>query len=101
LLRKTMARHVGVLRDREGLTEALSIIQKLEKNCGSVRFLNMLTTAKLIAAAALARTESRGGHYRSDFPNSDPAWRRRTFITLAEAENISAEALKRVPSPVV
>jgi L-aspartate oxidase len=101
LLRKTMARHVGAVRDREGLTEALSIIQKLEKNCRSVRFLNMLTTAKLIAAAALARTESRGGNYRSDFPNSDPAWRRRTFITLAEAEKISAEALKRVPSPVV
>ena len=51
-----------------------------------MRFRNMLTTAKLIAAAALARTESRGGHYRSDFPSRDPAWRHRTFITLADAE---------------
>jgi L-aspartate oxidase len=99
-LRKTMARHVGVVRDRAGLTEALAVIAKLEKNCRSVRFLNMLTTAKLIAAAALARTESRGGHYRSDFPNSDPAWRRRTFITLAEAEEIATAALERVATPV-
>ena len=51
-----------------------------------MRFRNMLTTAKLIAAAALMRTESRGGHYRSDFPEPDPAWRHRTFITLADAD---------------
>jgi L-aspartate oxidase len=100
LLRRTMARHVGVVRDREGLTEALAVIATLEKNCRSARFLNMLTTAKLITAAALARKESRGGHYRSDFPNSDPAWRHRTFITLPEAEKIAVDALKRVPSPV-
>ena len=54
-----------------------------------MRFRNMLTTAKLIAAAALMRTESRGGHYRSDFPEPDPAWRHRTFITLADAERIA------------
>ena len=55
----------------------------------SMRFRNMLTTAKLIAAAALMRTESRGGHYRSDFPEPDPAWRHRTFITLDDAERIA------------
>jgi L-aspartate oxidase len=50
----------------------------------------MLTTAKLVAAAALARTESRGGHYRADFPDSDPAWQHRTFMTLADAERIAS-----------
>ncbi len=100
LLRHTMARHVGVVRDRAGLEEALSVIARLEKNCRSIRFLNMLTTAKLITAAALARTESRGGHYRSDFPDSDPAWKHRTFITLADAERITAGSAQRVASPV-
>jgi L-aspartate oxidase len=99
LLRHTMARHVGVVRDRTGLAEALSVIARLERSCRSTRFLNMLTAAKLIAAAALARTESRGGHYRSDFPESDPAWRHRTFITLADAERIAA-ARPREPAAV-
>ena len=49
----------------------------------------------MIAAGALARTESRGGHYRSDFPTADPAWRHRTFMTLAEAERIAADASAR------
>jgi L-aspartate oxidase len=86
-----MARHVGVVRDRAGLAEALSVIARLEQACRSTRFLNMLTAAKLIAAAALARTESRGGHYRSDFPDADPAWRHRTFLTLADAGRIAAD----------
>jgi succinate dehydrogenase/fumarate reductase flavoprotein subunit len=43
-------------------------------------------SARMVATGALARTESRGGHYRRDFPDRDPAWQRRTFMTLAEAK---------------
>jgi L-aspartate oxidase len=50
---------------------------------------NMATAALLIAAAALQRTESRGGHYRSDCPNSDPQQARRTFITLDQARAVA------------
>ena len=42
----------------------------------------MATAAQLITAAALRRTESRGGHYRSDRPDTDPRQATRTFITL-------------------
>jgi len=97
LLRRTMSRHVGVVRDRAGLAEALSVIGELEGQCSSTRFLNMLVAAKMITAAALARTESRGGHHRSDFPDSDPAWQRRTFLTLADADRIAAERTPAAP----
>jgi L-aspartate oxidase len=89
-LRHTMSAAVGVVRDRAGLERALAAIAGLEKRARAPRFHNMLTTAKLVAAAALARTESRGGHYRADFPDSDPAWQHRTFMTLADAERIAS-----------
>lgn len=101
LLRQTISRHVGVVRHRGGLVKALSIIAGLEQECRSMRFLNMLTAAKLITGAALSRTESRGGHYRTDFPDADPAQCRRSFLTLSEAERIaSSVSPERVLSAV-
>jgi len=85
-----MSAHVGVIRDRGGLIDALTAIGRLERRARTERFRNILAAAKLVTAAALARTESRGGHYRSDFPDSDPAWRHRTFMTLAGADRIAA-----------
>ena len=42
---------------------------------------NMLAAARLIAAASLERAETRGAHYRSDFPASDDqAWLRNTVM---------------------
>ncbi len=99
-LRQTMTALVGVVRTREGLIGALAAIDELGRNCRSERLLNMLTAARIIAAAALARTESRGGHFRSDYPQHDPAWQHRTYITLAEAEAISTAAISTRPVPV-
>jgi len=89
-LRRLMSAHVGVERDAAGLTLALKEIARLEReNAGASRaFLNMTTAATLVAAAALGREESRGGHYRSDFPETDPTRAARTEITLAEALEI-------------
>lgn len=86
LLRKTMSAHLGVLRDGEGMRNALRTIMELERDANTERFLNVLATAKLVAVCALNRTESRGGHFRTDYPNEDPAWKRRTFVTLEQAE---------------
>lgn len=91
-LRHTMASRVGVVRDAVGLTEALAILADLESHCERMSIRNMVTAGRIIAAAALLRTESRGGHYRSDFPEPDPAQARRSFLTLKDVDAVTAEA---------
>jgi len=85
-LRSVMSSKVGVIRNGEGMKEAVRAIDELERENRSHRFANTLTTAKLIAIAALTREESRGGHYRSDFPEEREEWQHRTFISLEDAE---------------
>ncbi len=48
----------------------------------------------LIAAAALERRESRGSHFRADFPDADAHFARRTFLTLKDAETIAEAKLE-------
>lgn len=80
-LRAAMSRHAGVVRDADGLAALLAEIDALEAAHGRSA---ALVAARLVAAAALARTESRGGHFRADAAEAaDP---RRTFVTLAEID---------------
>ncbi|MGE0233149.1 MAG: L-aspartate oxidase [Flavobacteriaceae bacterium] len=82
-LRQTMSEDVGVIRNETGLMKALATFDALEHGgSSSTRFRNMLVTARLITTAALNRRESRGGHYRDDCPESDPAQAHRTYVTL-------------------
>jgi L-aspartate oxidase len=98
-LRQTMTADVGVERDAAGLTHSLRTIARIEQqNQGTSRaFLNMLSVATLIAAAALQRRESRGGHARSDYPDADPAQAHQTVMTLEDALAIRAEAEETAP----
>ena len=91
-LRDTMAAHVGVVRDGAGLSRALATIVRLREQTKDPRTQNMLTTALLIASAAFVRRESRGAHFRSDFPDLSPEPARRSRLTLSEAETIAREA---------
>jgi L-aspartate oxidase len=94
--RQAMTAKVGVIRDEASLRDALGVIADLERGASTDRQLaNMLTTAKLITAAALARRESRGAHFRSDYPVPDPELAQRSMLTLTEAEAIAAAAVAR------
>jgi L-aspartate oxidase len=92
-LRTIMSQHVGVIRSGDGLAAALERISRIEREAKSAPLRNMATAGLLVAAAAFARRESRGAHERSDYPGPDPTLARRTFLTLAEARTIAAEAI--------
>lgn len=92
ILREAMMRHVGLERDRACLLSALGTIAGVERaGAPEPALLNMTATAKLVAAAALLRRESRGAHFRTDYPQAEETGAR-SFLTLAEAEKIAAEA---------
>ena len=83
-LRNVMYSNVGLIRNEAGLREALRRIEDFETTLhggrGDMR--NLLVVGRLIAEAALARHESRGSHYRSDYPESDEALAKRSFTRL-------------------
>jgi L-aspartate oxidase len=95
-LRALMSAKVGVIRNAPGLSEALAAIARIERAASSPALANMATAALLVTAAAWRRHESRGGHYRSDYPDPSPQ-ARRTSLTLDEARAIAAEAVPEVP----
>jgi L-aspartate oxidase len=78
-VRSIMWEHAGIARTAKGLRECLSVLSAIEQRLpvGSTEEANMVQTARLIAEAALLRKESRGGHYRSDFPHAKRKWRGR------------------------
>ncbi|HTQ14950.1 MAG TPA: L-aspartate oxidase [Rhizomicrobium sp.] len=83
-LREAMTRHAGMERDEAGLKAALDAIAAIERaGAGEPSLLNMTAAASLVVSAALARRESRGGHFRSDYPRSD-ADGKRTFMRMAD-----------------
>ncbi|NQY39675.1 MAG: L-aspartate oxidase [Henriciella sp.] len=91
-LRQDMAAKCGVVRDQEGLTALLEHIAALESEFPAAR---ALCASKLIAEAALARTESRGGHFRADHPDPS-AVAARTFTARpnTQTQDIQANALE-------
>ena len=93
VLRQAMSRLVGLERDAVGLCEALRVVAKMERaGAQEPALLNVTAAATLVIAGALARRESRGSHFRTDYPETD-AQGVRTFLTLTEAQKIAADAL--------
>jgi L-aspartate oxidase len=106
--RSTLSRHVGLVRDEAGLLAALAELSGLQRRAdrlplataapaATVRLAGelrgTLLTAGLVTLAALNRTESRGAHCRSDWPQPSAGWRRSQDISLADLTDLHQPAL--------
>jgi succinate dehydrogenase / fumarate reductase, flavoprotein subunit len=111
-MQQLMTDKCSVFRSQAGLQQALTAIRKLKKRCASLReankaqvfnyeleetleLENMMKTAETIVFSALQREESRGAHYREDFPErNDAEWLKHTLV------HMSPEGLKLSYKPV-
>ena len=100
-LRMTMTDKVGVFRTEKGISEAAETIKALKQRADNTALAekslvmnpeliqrweldNLLAVSMVIAQAALARRESRGAHYREDFPERLEAFNDHTLISMPE-----------------
>ncbi|MFD4993717.1 L-aspartate oxidase [Cellulosimicrobium cellulans] len=84
----------GVIRDGDGLAAAAARLAAVRTDAHEASDVvaqpqaaewettNVHQVATALTAAAALRTESRGGHFRTDFPATDPAWERRVLVSL-------------------
>jgi L-aspartate oxidase len=85
-------RALGLTRSGETLADAMSSFEQWAEAAfaaeadpwAAAEVANLALVGRLVAAAALQRTESRGAHRRSDHPWPDPRWRRRILVHLSD-----------------
>lgn len=90
-VKRVMWERVGILRDKDSLQRALKEFEQISQANLSVSSRNFVTLAKLVAAGALWREESRGGHYRHDFPERDEKFRVHSIQKLDAQISASAK----------
>ncbi len=73
-VKRVMWERVGIIRDGESLRRAIAEFEQISKSNLSTSSNKFVTLATLVAKSALWREESRGGHYRSDFPETRDEW---------------------------
>ena len=95
-LREAMWAKAGIIRDSASLAEAFETVFDLKLLSNRVSAKNgrdmlvaleaqmALESAEMIIRAAMERKESRGAHYRTDYPSEDPKWLKPIYIGLSE-----------------
>lgn len=86
-IRVLMSQYAGPVRTSQGLLKALGMLEGLSyttryeaRTLQEIEVRNMLEVGHLVAEAALMRTESRGGHYRLDFPQPLERWQKHIIL---------------------
>ncbi len=87
-IKQVVLKSVGIVRNKKDLEEVVHFLEPfLHLTSGQVGYskeevtlVNMITTAWLIASSALKREESRGGHFRSDFPVTKKEWTQHKIV---------------------
>ncbi len=86
-LQQLLWEKVGIIRNKESLTEAANTLVAWQKSLPrptdrpSYELSNLVLSGRLVTEAALLREESRGAHFRSDFPQSLTQWQRHMVFT--------------------
>ncbi|MCW2927450.1 MAG: L-aspartate oxidase [Thermoleophilia bacterium] len=92
----------GVIRDQASLEPIAALApEALESREVAIATPADVLVAMLVARAALVREESRGGHFRSDFPVEDPAWTVHVAQRIGDTPRRGTfeEILSRTPAP--
>ena len=112
-LQDMMQRNVGIVRNESEMEEAVAELQKLKARASKVSVTgnidfnpgwhtaldlkNLLTISEAIALAALERKESRGGHFREDYPDKDPEFAKFNLSLKQDADG--QMQISRIPIP--
>ncbi len=92
-VQELMWRRVGIMRHGAELKSALDDLARLGEEEMNTRTRHFVTLARLITQAALWREESRGGHYRADFPERDDE---RWHVHSAQRQDLAIAPLSRI-----
>ena len=102
ILKQGMQTNMGIERNGDGLSrfmseldELLEWIQYSERCKQGLELLQRITVCKLMVRSALWREESRGAHFRSDFPEEDPMFRKHLVVNKRGQREINAEVVEK------
>ena len=105
-LKQLMWDKAGIIREKSGLKEAVRRIEELNADLprvqirdgrGLIKYLelcNMLLISEMVCRAALVRTESRGAHYRSDYPEEDNSRWLKNLIIQKQDSTMNLKAVR-------